>query len=400
MIPREQQSAFFAENRQIAGQIQPPRIVPVIEKPNRLVSGGITMTPGGRLWATWMQHGESRFTYPLAAYSDDGGDHWSGPAFAAETGPLANGYRCTSLCSNFWTAPDGRLFWIYDYSMGIFDGKAGVWISICGNPDEANPVWGAPRRIWHGNAINKPCMRANGEWLIGVSLWTFSNDDMFGVEFPCTVEREELEADRRVHIFASADQGESWTRRGGIRVAEWSFNEPNLMEREDGSLRMYLRSASGLVETDSSDGGWNWTAYEKSKILAPPARIFVTKLQSGAWLMVRHEVGPGEETRRQKLTACLSGDEGKTWSSGLRLDDRYGVSYPDGFQAADGRIFVCYDRMRTDGEFLLATFREEDVLAGKPVTADCVFGRPIYRLPGFQDCSDEKFVHVKLIANQ
>ena len=44
------------------------------------------------------------------------------------------------------------------------------------------------------------------------------------------------------------------------------------------------------------------------------------------------------------------------------LDERKGISYPDGFQAPDGTIFISYDRNRdTDGEILLARFTEADV---------------------------------------
>jgi hypothetical protein len=50
------------------------------------------------------------------------------------------------------------------------------------------------------------------------------------------------------------------------------------------------------------------------------------------------------------------------------LDERKGVSYPDGFQAPDGTIYISYDRNRaTDGEILLARFTEEDILANKLV---------------------------------
>jgi hypothetical protein len=48
------------------------------------------------------------------------------------------------------------------------------------------------------------------------------------------------------------------------------------------------------------------------------------------------------------------------------LDPRRGISYPDGCQAPDGTIYISYDRNRsTDGEILLARFRESDVLAGQ-----------------------------------
>lgn len=46
------------------------------------------------------------------------------------------------------------------------------------------------------------------------------------------------------------------------------------------------------------------------------------------------------------------------------LDERKGISYPDGFQAPDGTICISCDRNRSaDGEILMARFTEEDVLA-------------------------------------
>jgi len=63
-----------------------------------------------------------------------------------------------------------------------------------------------------------------------------------------------------------------------------------------------------------------------------------------------------------------SSDQGQTWTDGLVLDERKGVSYPDGFQAPDGTIYSSYDRNRaTDGEILLARFTEADVAAQKLV---------------------------------
>ena len=61
-----------------------------------------------------------------------------------------------------------------------------------------------------------------------------------------------------------------------------------------------------------------------------------------------------------------SDDDGATWRGGLLLDERRGVSYPDGFQAPDGRIYISYDRERAkEREILLAVFTEQDVEAGK-----------------------------------
>ena len=68
------------------------------------------------------------------------------------------------------------------------------------------------------------------------------------------------------------------------------------------------------------------------------------------------------------LTAYLSEDDCKTWKGGLLLDERESVSYPDGIQAPDGTIYIAYDRKRVNGEVLMATFTEDDILARKEVS--------------------------------
>jgi hypothetical protein len=100
----------------------------------------------------------------------------------------------------------------------------------------------------------------------------------------------------------------------------------------------------------------------------PTARFFVRRLKSGALLLVKH--GPlDERTRREKLMAFVSDDDGQTWLGGLLLDEREKVTYPDGVQAPDGTIYIVYDYNRTpNGEVLMATFTEADVRAGKPVS--------------------------------
>ena len=48
------------------------------------------------------------------------------------------------------------------------------------------------------------------------------------------------------------------------------------------------------------------------------------------------------------------------------LDDRKGISSPDGFQSPDGMLYISYDRNRSaDGEILLARFTEDDILSRK-----------------------------------
>ena len=68
---------------------------------------------------------------------------------------------------------------------------------------------------------------------------------------------------------------------------------------------------------------------------------------------------------REKLTAFLSDDDGRSWKYSLLLDPRQGVSYPDAVENGDGLIVV-YDKDRFKGGFIyMAKFTEDDVMNGK-----------------------------------
>jgi len=58
-----------------------------------------------------------------------------------------------------------------------------------------------------------------------------------------------------------------------------------------------------------------------------------------------------------------------------------GISYPDGVQDEQGLIWIVYDRNRqVEGEILFATFREEDVIAGKSVSGKVKLKQIVSRL--------------------
>jgi hypothetical protein len=137
-----------------------------------------------------------------------------------------------------------------------------------------------------------------------------------------------------------------------------------IVERKDGTLWMLARTAKGIMQSTSSDGGSRWSVSSFPDIKHPVARFHIRRLASGRILLVKHGKTIDSHEGRSMLTAWLSEDEGKTWRGSLMLDDRKGISYPDGFQAPDGTIYISYDRNRsTDGEILLARFTEEDILA-------------------------------------
>ena len=323
---------------------------------------GLDRTPKGRLWAAWVAGGDSEKGYFVAATSDDDGVTWSAPRLVIDPPEAPTGLHRRILVGNFWTDPTGRLWLFFDQSMGYFDGRGGAWAITCDNPDADEPKWSAPRRIWHGATLNKPIVLKSGEWLMPISLWT--RDRIRPAELRESF--HELDDVRMANLFVSTDQGSTWTRRGGVTIPETDFDEHMFVELKDGRLWLLARTKYGIAETFSSDQGRTWTEPKPSTIQNPSARFFLRRLKSGRILLVKN--GPlDKRIGRAELTAFISEDEGRTWQGGLLLDDRQGLSYPDGFESPDGAIHILYDRNRAaDREILMARFREEDVLTGQP----------------------------------
>ncbi len=327
------------------------------------MSAGIERTAGGRLWAAWVAGGDNPKAYFILATSDDDGKSWSPPRMVIHPPKTASGLHHTVLVGNLWTDPSGKLWLFYSQSLEMFDGRAGVWVISCENPDAENPTWSEPRRVWHGMSCNKPTVLGNGDWLLPISLW-----DRSAINSKFSKAYRDLDDQRMAHWFVSQDQGATWTRRGGVKIPAPLYDEHMVVELKDGRLWMLARTKCAfghraIAESFSADGGATWSRPVQSGLLAINARFFVRRLQSGKILVVKNR--PMEEREvRSHLTALISSDEGKTWQGGLVLDDRDWVSYPDGVQAPDGSIYIIYDRERKkEREILFAKFTEEDILA-------------------------------------
>jgi hypothetical protein len=120
---------------------------------------GIERTPSGRLWACWVAGGDSPKAFFVLATSDDDGETWSKPRLVVDAQAQDLPAERSELVGNLRTDPLGRLWLIFDQSMDMFDGRAGVWVAVCENPDAKEPAWSLPRRIWHG--VTPPATRAS-----------------------------------------------------------------------------------------------------------------------------------------------------------------------------------------------------------------------------------------------
>ena len=212
--------------------------------------------------------------------------------------------------------------------------------------------------------LNKPTVLSTGEWLLPVYLLQTPGRGAFSTcVFP------ELDPYRGANVFVSTDQGATWQRRGHRAFPNPCWHEHMFVERKDGTLWMLARTTKGIMQSFSDDRGATWSEPNVPEgIVHPVARFHVRRLLSGRILMVKHGETMDSHEGRSKLTAWLSDDDGATWKGGLMLDERKGISYPDGTQAPDGTIYISYDRERSRlGEILMARITEDDILARKLV---------------------------------
>lgn len=320
---------------------------------NRAFQGipSLAVSSSRRLWANWyagVTPGEDQNNYVVVSTSGDGGGTWQ-DVYVIDPdgeGPVR------AFDPELWLSPDGRLFVFWAQAEGHDGSVSGVWCATTDTPDAAQPKWSAPRRLTDGIMMCKPLVLSSGEWVLPASTWRTT--------------------DHSARMVVSNDRGLTWKIRGtcNVPVADREYDEHMFIERRDGSLWLLVRTKYGIGESVSTDRGQTWSDLRPSAIPHPSARFFISRLSSSNLLLVKH--GPlDKKTGRSHLTAFVSRDDGRSWIGGLLLDERSGVSYPDGQQTADGIIRIIYDFSRTDQrKILLATFREEDVAAGRPVSGD------------------------------
>lgn len=330
---------------------------------------GIERARNGRLWAVWYA-GDTREgpgNYVVLVTSGDDGKTWSGPRLVIDPPGFVRAFDAA-----LWIDPRGRLWLFWAQTVGHWDGRGGVWAIVANDPGREKPKWSAPRRMAHGVLMNKPIVARSGEWLFPI------NSGANPTNLPLINERDKLNLSaervaalshdlgdlKGVNVYSSTDRGRSLSLLGGLKFpVSDAATEQMLVERKDASLWMLVRTRRGIAGGISRDGGRTWSEPVIPEIEHPVTRFFITRLKSGRLLLVRHSPPNGKD--RSHLTAHLSGDDGNTWSSGLMLDARINVSYPDGVQAPDGRIYIIYDRERfTDKEILLAIFTEDNIRRG------------------------------------
>lgn len=326
---------------------------------------GVAVTQKNTLYVCWVGGGDNSKAYFLVSRSTDGGKTFSEPIMVID--PHRDDLPCDrcTIVGTLFCDPQNRLWLFFNQNLLHYDGRSTDWYIRCDDPDAEQPVWSEPTYIWHGETLNKPIVKADGEWLLPISLW-----QRYHITPPLADCWKELDAYRMANIFSSRDAGQTWERKSGVNFPDSRFDEHMFVELSDGRLWMMARIRDGLMECFSEDGGATWTEPVRARIQSVSARFHLRRLKSGHILVIKH--GPIPERaaeRREQLTAFLSEDDGRTFPYSLMLDERFEISYPDADQAADGSLYITYDRNRAvDGEILLAHITEDDIRHGTLVS--------------------------------
>ncbi len=308
---------------------------------------GVEVTPGGRLYVAFFSGGP-REPHPentiYMTVSADGGETFAAAKVLAEPRGGARAFDPT-----LWLAPTGDLWLIFNRG-NKKAGEHGVYARVCQEPDAGTSVFGEEFRVGYdvpfSFRINKPTVLSSGEWVMPVTYAGEPVHDWFAGDA------------QRQGVGISHDEGLTWALYGGVEAPEWAL-ENMVVEREDGTLVMYIRTGAGVLWRGlSRDGGLSWSTGEPTGITNPGSRFFIRRLPGGDWLLINSP----HSKERTGIVACLSKDEGESWRGRLVLDERQKVSYPDAARAPDGTIYAVHDRDRYGAaEILLTVFRKKDI---------------------------------------
>ncbi len=369
----------------------------------------ITHTANGTLYAAVMADpfgrtfcgGENYYGYIPILRSHDG-IHWENPITVFD--PDKDGPR--RVYEPILFADGDRLYLVYSYQVGIESNYAGTissWITHCDNPESDAPVWSEPRMMFEGMLDHPPIKASDGKWYCtpyfskhfmkeyyseecldrGVGARLYKSDDLESFEYICTTEGADestsepmlCETNGELLIIERCELGSRYNRAPLVDPAAWQGFK--------------------MLHYDNRDN-------ESPVMQSVYSRNFIYKLSSGNLLLTYHD---NDTKTRDNLTVAMSPDGGITWPYKLLIDSRLHSSYAVITEMENGDIIIIYDqgRGRTvrpgTSEILSVRLREEDIIAGAPVTERAVLKRLVsrYEEAPREECFNEQYLAAERI---
>lgn len=348
--------------------INPPKDYHCVDKELQRTVTGMAVTNKGRIYTSYFTSAEHQ--------REDAGNHImiftsddDAKSFDLKMIIEPPFYSHTRTYDSFpWIDDRGRLYIFYTQSYGSLDGREGVWEIHSDNPDDYEPLFTAPRRIFDGVVSSKPIIKENGDWLFVSCIW----DARIATEW--NIKTFMLNYDPKMsgtNVYISKDKGETFDHIANVKWAFANFPEANIVELSDGTIKMMIRGMNCVGDAYSYDGGYTWTIpHQNRKLFLPDTKFSLKRLKSGNLLLVCNYKSDmySYYVGRNNLTAMISKDDGVTWKDFLVIDKREGSEQPDIFETKDGTIYISYGRAPCfAGESLLCKITEEDIFNGKLV---------------------------------
>lgn len=153
-------------------------------------------------------------------------------------------------------------------------------------------------------------------------------------------------------MWASDDLGKSWQRGDmldyGVGTHDHAGSlEGSVIERQDGSLYLLLRTESGFLWEATSRDGLKWTGLKQTKIASVTCCPQLARLSDGRIALLwnappRHD--PKSGSSRVELSLAFSDDEAATWSKPVIVAANYvpggRVSYPYLYERKPGELWI------------------------------------------------------------
>ena len=311
-------------------------------------------TVKGRLWASVLCGGDNADGFLMLAYSDSRGKNWEESVMTLD----ARAEKLSVRNGVLWRSPKGEMWLFYAVFDGYYDGRGSMWAMNCKNPDDAKPVWEAPKYLGVGIPTGRPVLGGNGEWVLPVALW--SREAMGYLSTPYIANKWEkpqfaspyldkytnLDSKRGAGVYISSDEGNSWSENLGVvkcanEAVAARFNNPQLFRHADGSVRMVVRASGtawSYVATSRDAKSWS----EPVRFVSAPDQDFALhRLADGKLLMVRN--GRFDQNLYwypEGMYAYLSDDCGVTWYGGLRLATDITTLDPVVAEGEDGLLYI------------------------------------------------------------
>lgn len=274
----------------------------------------IVELPKGELLCAWYAGSYEKAKDVVILFSRFSKNRWEKPEVLVNTEGFSEGNPVLFL------APSQKLYLFFATIFGNEWAEAKLRYKIS---EDFGITWSSPEwlREKPGSMVkNKPVLLENGEILI--PCYDDENGDVF------VLITDDLKNYKEYKVPSS----------------EIYILQPAIIQKKDGKLLMYLRTANKFIyQSISSDNGKNWSIPTPTIFPNPNSGIDLLKTKNGNLILVYNH----STTKRTPLNIALSEDEGETWKYNKILEDGPGeYSYPQIIQTQDNLIHIVYTYLR------------------------------------------------------